>query len=211
MFDLISAPTLLAFVGLALAISIAPGPNVLFVTTQAVWRGPKAGLFAAAGIETANSIYVLCSAAGLAGLIAASGAAFEIIKWGGAAYLIWLGVQAIRCSFNPSAPSPATLGAASARAYRDGLIVGGGNPKTILFYLALFPQFIDPAHTIWLQSLILGALGVCLDFVVQCLYIAIGGALARALSRGSVKRWFERGIGGAFMGLAVAAALVHRT
>ncbi|MEQ1782765.1 MAG: LysE family translocator [Hyphomonadaceae bacterium] len=211
MFDLISVPTLLAFVGLVLAIAIAPGPNVLFVMTQSAWRGPKAGLAAAAGVETANSVYVLCSAAGLASLIAASGAAFEIIKWAGAAYLVWLGFQAIRSSFNTQAPSSLTLGEASSRAYLDGVMIGAGNPKTILFFLALFPQFIDPTHTIWLQSLILGAIAVILDFVIQCLYIAIGGMLSRALSRGPVKRWFERGVGGAFMGLAVAAALVHRS
>ena len=210
MFDLISVPTLLAFVGLVLAIAIAPGPNVLFVMTQSAWRGPKAGLLAAAGVETANSVYVLCSAAGLASLIAATGAAFEIIKWAGAAYLVWLGFQAIRSSFNTATPSSLTLVEASARAYRDGLMIGAGNPKTILFFLALFPQFIDPTHTIWMQSLILGAITVILDFVIQCLYIAIGGMLSRALSRGPVKRWFERGVGGAFMGLAAAAALVHR-
>lgn len=210
MFDLISLPTLVAYVGLVLAIAIAPGPNVLFVMTQSAWRGPKAGLFAAAGVESANSVYALCSAAGLASVIAASGAAFEIIKWAGAAYLVWLGVQAIRSSFNAQAPSSLKLGEASARAYRDGLMIGAGNPKTILFFLALFPQFIDPTHTIWLQSLILGALAVIIDFVIQCLYIAIGGALSQALSRGPVKRWFERGVGSAFMGLAVAAAMVHR-
>ncbi len=210
MFDLISTPTLLAYVGLVLAIAIAPGPNVMFVMTQSAWRGPRAGLFAAAGVETANSVYVLCSAAGLASLIAASGGAFEIIKWAGAAYLVWLGFQAIRSSFNTAATSSLPLGKASARAYCDGLMIGAGNPKTILFFLALFPQFIDPAHTIWMQSLILGAIAVALDFAVQCLYIAIGGMLSQALSRGPVKRWFERGVGGAFMGLAIAATLVHR-
>lgn len=210
MFDLVSGPTLLAYVGLVLAIAIAPGPNVLFVLTQSAWRGPKAGLSAAAGVESANTVYVLCSAAGLASLIAASGAAFEIIKWAGAAYLVWLGFQAIRASFNAEAPSSLTLGEASSRAYRDGVMIGAGNPKTILFFLALFPQFIDPAHAIWLQSLMLGAIAVGLDFMIQLLYIAAGGMLSKALSQGAVKRWFERGIGGAFMGLAIAAALVHR-
>jgi homoserine/homoserine lactone efflux protein len=210
MFDLIAGPTLLAYIGLVLAIAIAPGPNVLFVMTQSAWRGPKAGLFAAAGVESANTIYVLCSAAGLASLIAASGAAFEIIKWAGAAYLVWLGFQAIRSSFNTQAASPLTLGEASSRAYRDGLMIGAGNPKTILFFLALFPQFIDPTHTIWMQSLVLGAIAVSLDFLVQLLYIAAGGILSKALSRGPVKRWFERGVGGAFLALAAAAALVHR-
>lgn len=210
MFELISVTTLIAYIGLSAAISIAPGPNVLFTMTQSAWRGPRAGLFAAAGIETANAVYVLCSAVGLAGLIAASGAAFEVIKWAGAAYLVWLGFQAIRASLNPATPSPLFTGEASARAYRDGLMIGLGNPKTILFFLALFPQFIDPAHAIWAQSLILGALSIVIDFVVQLLYTLMGGALSRALSCGPAKRWFERGVGGAFMGLAVAAALVHR-
>jgi homoserine/homoserine lactone efflux protein len=210
MFDLVSTPTLLAYVGLAFAISIAPGPNVLFVMTQAAWRGPRAGLFAAAGVETANSLYVLLSAVGLASLIAASGAAFEIIKWVGAAYLAWLGLQAIRSSFSTSEIAPLSAGEASARAYRDGLMVGLGNPKTILFFLALFPQFIDPARPVWAQSLLLGGLSIVLDFCVQCLYVVAGGALSKALSRKAVKRWFERCIGGAFMGLAVFAALVRR-
>lgn len=211
MFDLIAGPTLLAYVGLVLAIAVAPGPNVLFVMTQSAWRGPRAGLFAALGVESANSIYVLCSAAGLASVIAASGAAFEIIKWVGAGYLVWLGLQAIRASFRTQAPSPLTLGEASSRAYRDGVMVGLGNPKTILFFLALLPQFIDPTRTIWLQSLMLGAISIVIDFIVQLVYIAAGGMLSKALSHGAVKRWFERGVGGAFMALAAVTAMAHRT
>lgn len=210
MFDLIPAPTLAAYIALVVAISVAPGPNVLFVMTQAAWRGPKAGLFAAAGIESANTLYVLCSAIGLASLIAASGAAFEVIKWAGAAYLAWLGFKAIRHSFDVAEAPSLTTSEASAKAYRDGVVVGLGNPKTILFFLALFPQFIDPAQTIWMQSLVLGFIAIGIDFVVQVVYLTAGGLLARALSRQAVKRWFERTIGGAFMALAVAAALVRR-
>lgn len=210
MFDLVSPGTLLAYVCLVTAIGIAPGPNVLFVMTQAAWRGPKAGLFAAAGIESANSLYVIFSAAGLAGLIAASGAAFEIIKWAGAAYLVWLGLQAFRSSFSTAETPALSTGEASVRAFRDGAVVALGNPKTILFFLALFPQFIDPAKPVWAQSLALGALGVAIDFLVQIAYTIAGGMLSKALLHKPVKRWFERGIGGAFMGLAVAAALVRR-
>ncbi len=113
---LIPVPTLLAYIGLVIAIAVAPGPNVLFVMTQSAWRGPKAGLFAAAGIECANSLYVMFSAVGLAGLIATSGAAFEIIKWAGAAYLAWLGFQAIRASFS-TAQAPALSTGTQARAH----------------------------------------------------------------------------------------------
>ncbi|RYG29335.1 MAG: LysE family translocator [Burkholderiales bacterium] len=208
--DLVSPSTLLAYVGLVIAIAVVPGPNVLFVMTQSAWRGPRAGFHAAAGIETANTIYVLFSAIGLAGLIAASGTAFEIIKWVGAAYLAWLGFQAIRSSFQNREMAPLPTGEASSRAYRDGLMVGLGNPKTILFFLALLPQFIDPARPVWSQSLALGAIAVSIDLVVQVLYALAGGMLSKALSHKTVKRWFERGVGGAFIGLAAAAALVRR-
>lgn len=208
---LIPAPTLLAYVGLVVAISITPGPNVLFVMTQSAWRGPRAGFYAAAGIETANSLYVLLSVIGLASIIAASGAAFEIIKWTGAAYLAWLGFQAIRSSFNASdAPALAT-GEESAKAWRDGLMIGLGNPKTILFFLALFPQFIDPAKPVWSQSLFLGVITIALDLGAQAVYALAGGMMSKALSRKPVKRWFERGIGGAFMALAIVAATIRRT
>jgi RhtB (resistance to homoserine/threonine) family protein len=210
MFNIVPAGTLAAYMGLVIAIAIAPGPNVLFVMTQSAWRGPRAGLCAAAGIESANSLYVIFSAVGLAGLIAASGAAFEIIKWAGAAYLAWLGFQAFRSSFSAGEQPQSSNGEASSRAFRDGAVVALGNPKTILFFLALFPQFLDPAKPVWAQSLVLGFLAIAIDFMVQLAYTIAGGLLSKALSRTSVKRWFERGIGGAFMGLAVAAALVRR-
>lgn len=210
MFDLIAAPTFAAYIALVIAISLAPGPNVLFVMTQSAWRGWRAGFFAATGIECANAIYVFCSAVGLAGLIAASGAAFEIIKWAGAAYLAWLGFQTIRSSFKAAGPAPEPATETSRRAFRDGFVVALGNPKTILFFLALFPQFIDPEKPIWLQSLVLGVLCIAIDFVVQLAYATAGGLLSQALSKQAVKRWFERTVGGAFMALAVAAALVRR-
>lgn len=210
MLDLIPAPTLLAYIGLVVAIAIAPGPNVLFVMTQSAWRGPRAGFYAAAGIETANSLYVFLSAVGLASLIAASGAAFEIIKWTGAAYLAWLGFQAIRSSFSAGDVPPLATGEASAKAWRDGLMVGLGNPKTILFFLALFPQFIDPLKPVWSQSLFLGVITIAIDLGAQIIYALAGGMMSKALSRKPVKRWFERGIGAAFMGLAVVAATIRR-
>lgn len=210
MFDLIEAPTLAAYIALVVAIALAPGPNVLFVMTQSAWRGWRAGLYAAGGIESANAIYVLCSVVGLAGLIAASGTAFEIIKWAGAAYLAWLGYQTFQSSFAKTGAAPTPTGVESKRAWRDAFVVALGNPKTILFFLALFPQFIDPGKPVWLQSLVLGVLAIAIDFIAQLLYATVGGMLSRALSRQGVKRWFERTVGGAFVGLAIAAALVRR-
>ena len=89
-------------------------------------------------------------------------------------------------------------------------MVGLGNPKTILFFLALFPQFIDPLKPVWSQSLFLGAITIAIDLCVQIIYALAGGMMSKALSHKPVKRWFERGIGGAFMGLAIVAATIRR-
>lgn len=89
-------------------------------------------------------------------------------------------------------------------------MVGLGNPKTILFFLALFPQFIDPTKPVWTQSLFLGAITIVIDFGAQTIYALAGGMMSKALSRNPMKRWFQRGIGGAFMGLAVVAATIRR-
>ena len=209
MFDLISVPTLLAFVGLVLAIAIAPGPNVLFVMTQSAWRGPKAGLLAAAGVETANSVYVLCSAAGLASLIAASGAAFEIIKWAGAAYLLWLGIGLIlrpRQAFEADTATPA--GGGLPAALRRGLLTNLLNPKAAMLYLSLLPQFIKPEHgAVLTQSLVLGGSQIVISLTVNGLICLGAGQIAAFLANrpgfALVQRWLMASVLG---GLAVRMA-----
>jgi homoserine/homoserine lactone efflux protein len=190
--------------------SFLPGPSVIFVMSQAAWRGPRAGALAGLGIQTSNAIYFVLSGLGLAGVIAASGAAFMIIKWLGAAYLLWLGILAIRQSFRKDMAATLTVGKQSLSGYRDGMLVGFGNPKTILYFVALLPQFIDPTGPILQQTLVLGAIAICIDFIADIAYALAGGALSRTLNRPSIRRWFERGIGGVFVGLSAATALYRR-
>jgi homoserine/homoserine lactone efflux protein len=201
---------LAAFLLVTTLSSFVPGPSVIFVMSQAAWRGPRAGMMAGAGIQTSNTVYFALSGLGLASVIAASGAAFMAIKWIGAAYLLWLGVMAIRHSFRRDmAPAMAT-GAASARGYRDGFLVGFGNPKTILYFVALLPQFIDPSRPILTQTLVLGVIACAIDFSADVAYAFAGGALSRTLNRPSIRRWFERGIGGVFIALSALAAVYRR-
>ncbi len=192
-----------------LLVCVTPGPNVLFVMSQSVWRGRTAGLTAALGIETANVVFWALSALGLAAAIAASQSLFMILKWVGAAYLAWLGIQAIAGSFKPAdahAPNPR----AADNGFRDGLVVGLSNPKALLFFIALLPQFVDPARPALAQILTLALTSVVIDFSTNAAYALAAGAMRRVLARGSVRRWFERCVGGVFLWLAAAAALYRR-
>jgi homoserine/homoserine lactone efflux protein len=190
--------------------SFIPGPAVIFVMSQAAWRGARAGAMAGLGIQTSNAVYFVLSGLGLAGVIAASGTAFMIIKWLGAAYLLWLGVVAIRQSFRKDMAATLSVGKQSLNGYRDGMLVGFGNPKSILYFVALLPQFIDPAGPILQQTLFLGAIAICIDFTADLAYAFAGGALSRTLNRPSIRRWFERGIGGVFVALSATAAFYRR-
>ena len=199
-----------AFVTLTTLVSFLPGPAVIFVMSQAAWRGPKAGVGAGLGVQLANAIYFALSGLGLASLIAASGAAFTAIKLLGAAYLAWLGVTAFLHSFRQPSDLTTPAAKASRSGFRDGLFVGLGNPKSILYFVALLPQFLDPTQPLWRQIGLLGVVAIGIDFGADVVYAFLGGAVSRVMNRPKVKRWFERGIGSLFVGLSAVTALYRR-
>ena len=199
-----------AFLALTSLVSIAPGPSVIFVASQAAWRGPKAGIAAGLGIQCANALYFTLSGLGLASLIAASGTAFSLIKLVGAAYLAWLGLSAFLQSFRKNPEPAAQLGKAGKSAFRDGVLVALGNPKSILYFVALLPQFLDPSQPLWPQIILMGAVGCSIDFFADIAYAFLGGALSRLLNRPRVRRWYERGVGSVFIGLSALTALYRR-
>lgn len=200
-----------AFLLLTTLVSFVPGPSVIFVTSQAAWRGARAGIAAGFGIQSANALYFVLSGLGLASLIAASGAAFVTIKLIGAGYLAWLGITAFVQSFKKSAgPQAAPVARMGGNAYRDGILVALGNPKSILYFVALLPQFLDPAKPLWPQIILMGLAACSIDFLADIAYAFLGGALSRMLNRPRIKRWYERGIGSMFMGLSALTALYRR-
>jgi threonine/homoserine/homoserine lactone efflux protein len=205
-----------AFLILTALVSLAPGPNTMFIMSQAGLRGHRAGILAGLGIETANVVYFALVALGLSTVVAANAMAFDIIKYVGAAYLLVIGVWAFYRSFDksherPNAPSamppPSRVGRT---AYGAGLLIALGNPKTIIWFLALLPQFIDPArHVLW-QTVTICVVGTVVDLLAQAVYVFAGGALGALLQRPRVRRWFERGLGTVFVGLAALAAFYKR-
>ncbi len=200
----------LAFVVLETALCLAPGPAVLFVVSQGLRRGPGAALWASGGVLGANAIYFAVSATGLGVLLLASWELFVLVKWLGAAWLIWLGVQALRA--RPTAVAPGPLPAVQAgRIFRAGLAMKLADPKTILYFGALLPQFIDPAGNVGQQILILGLTSVVIEFAVLAGYGGLAGRVRLIVSRPAVIVWFERTAGSLLVAAGVGLALWRRS
>ena len=169
--------------------------------------GRAGGLASVAGITTGTFVHVGLATAGLSSIILASKAAFDAVKYVGAAYLIFLGVRRLltkRVESVDEERAPRTR----RKAYTQGIVVNLTNPKTIVFIFAFIPQFVDPnARHVWLQVLILGASFACLGFLSDSTYAFVAGAVADRL-RGSRRiARFERWFGGSILiGLGIAAA-----
>ncbi len=192
-----------AFLVVTTLSSVIPGPSVIFVMSQTAWRGPRAGIWAALGIQTGNSLYFVLSGCGLASAIAGSATLFAGLKLMGAAYLAWLGIEALRQSVRCSAET-AAIDRGSMNGLRDGLLVSLGNHKSILYYVALLPQFLDANQPVFRQVMIMGVIANAIDLVVDLAYIRAGKGLSTLLGRHSIRCHFERGIGLMFLFLSVA-------
>lgn len=194
--------TYLLYLAAVALLVLSPGPTMLMCMTTALQHGPRRAMAAAGGSVTAVLGTMLLSALGLGALLAASETAFWILKAAGAAYLIWLGIKTFRSqgSVFDQMPEGATAAPAvpARRLFVQGLIVGGSNPKAILFFTAFFPQFLNPALSFAPQFAVLAATFVAFEFTVLTL-CALGVArLAPVLRSGNRMRWFNRISGGLF-------------
>jgi threonine/homoserine/homoserine lactone efflux protein len=139
------ASTFALFVLAALVLLVVPGPSVLYIVARSVDGGRKAGLVSVLGVQTGAMVHIAFATLGLSAILASSAVAFSVVKWLGAAYLVWLGLKRI---FGPDegenevAVEPARL----PRVFSQGVIVNTLNPKTTLFFLAFLPQFVHPAR-----------------------------------------------------------------
>ncbi len=150
--------TLLAFALVSLAITVVPGPSSLFILAQGVAHGRSGALAALVGIYIACAIRVLATAAGLTAVLASSVIAFEAVRWAGVAYLAYLGIRSFTSAPSQSPQAAAATATATTRATRKAIVVGLGNPKMAVFFLAFFPQFVHRAQgSSAEQVLILGA------------------------------------------------------
>jgi threonine/homoserine/homoserine lactone efflux protein len=206
-----SATTYGLFVVAALVLLLIPGPAVLYIVTRSIDQGRAAGLASVLGVTTGTLIQVCLAVVGLSSLVLASAVAFDVVKYAGAAYLLFLGVKRLlsREHADLRRPrSPRTL----RRLYTQGVIVNTLNPKTALFIFALLPQFVDVgAGLVWLQVLVLGLTLAALGLVSDGLYAFVAGTVADRLRDSRAMARVERWLGGTVLvGLGVAAAAVAR-
>jgi threonine/homoserine/homoserine lactone efflux protein len=198
--------TWLAFCATETVLCFIPGPAVLFVLSMTLARGARAGLAGAVGILAANVGYFALSATGIAAVILASHELFMALKWAGAAYLVWMGLGML---FSRSRPLPPPSPRLVRRTFLRGLVVQGANPKALVFFVALLPQFIDPNASVPLQILVLGISSTVLELGVLTLYVVTAARAREMVGSGFAAR-LER-IGGVFLVAAGARLALVRS
>ena len=192
-----------AFLIASFILAVTPGPGVLYIVTRSLTQGRRFGLASVAGVALGNLGNAVGASIGLAAVFAVSTLAFTVVKYLGAVYLLYLGVQAIRAPRTGDAavaPAPASL----ARIFRDGFVVALLNPKTAVFFAAFLPQFMNAETPAIVQSVTLGSIFVAIAALTDTAYALAAGALAPMLVRARGVRAAGRYLtGGAFIGLAV--------
>ena len=195
------------FVGAALLLLVVPGPSVLYIVTQSVSHGRRAGMVSVAGITTGTLVHIAAATIGLSALLASSALAFDVVKYLGAAYLIVVGIRRLAGLESPEEGRVAGSRNLS-RLYRQGIVVNVLNPKTALFFLAFLPQFVDSTRgAAWSQILLLGLLFATLGFLSDGVWALVAGTLGERLRRSRRFPQVQRYVSGSvFVGLGAAAA-----
>lgn len=209
---MIPFPDLLLFAGAALLMVLTPGPNMIYLISRSICQGRAAGVISLFGVVAGFFLHMLAAAIGLSAIFLAVPLAYELLKWLGALYLLWLAWEAVK----PGARSPFEARAlppdSPRRLFLMGFLTNLLNPKVAVFYLSIFPQFIDTARgAVFLQSLTLGVTQISVSFIVNLLI---------ALSAAGIAGWFARNpfwlvtqryvMGGVLAALAVKLAFEPR-
>jgi threonine/homoserine/homoserine lactone efflux protein len=195
------------FVGAALLLLVVPGPSVLYIVTQSVSYGRRAGLASVAGITTGTFVHVAAATIGLSALLASSALAFNVVKYLGAAYLIVVGIRRL-AGLEPDTGGGMPAARSHASLYRQGIVVNTLNPKTALFFLAFLPQFISEHGAAWSQILVLGLIFACLGAMSDGCWALVAGTLGEKLRRSTRFPKIQRYVSGSvFVGLGAVAAL----
>lgn len=196
------------FIGATLALLLVPGPAVLYITARSANQGRLAGLVSVLAIETANFLQAVAAALGLSAILLSSALAFDIVKYLGAAYLIYLGIRKL-LTRDTGAENEEVQRESLSRIYWQGFLVNILNPKTALFFFAFLPQFVDPERgNVTVQTLMLGAIFVGFALVTDSLYALLASSLAGQLKG---NKHFQKGqryfAGWVYIGLGITTAL----
>ena len=205
---MIEPSKLFLFMGAALALLLIPGPAVLYITARSASQGRMAGLVSVLAIETANFLQAVAAALGLSAILLSSALAFDVVKYLGAAYLIYLGIRKLMAS-DSEVENEAIKQESLSRIYWQGFAVNILNPKTALFFFAFLPQFVDPSRgNVIGQNLLLGAVFVGMAIITDSMYAFVTSSIASKLTG---NRRFQKGgryfAGLVYVGLGITTAL----
>jgi threonine/homoserine/homoserine lactone efflux protein len=211
MFDYTLAHWSTFFVA-AVLLNLSPGPDIAFILAQTARNGQRSGFAAMFGIWSGAFLHVLLAAIGLSAILATSATAFTFVKWIGAAYLIWLGIQAFRSDGASYSSDTEVKQLSNIKIFQQGVLVAALNPKVAIFFLAFLPQFVvvgaGPASA---QLFLHGSLIIVVAAFIEPPLVILGAKLTRYLSQNSrVAAWMDRGLGTLFIGLGVRLALSER-
>lgn len=201
------------FLSAALALNLSPGPDLLFILSRTFANGKAVGIASSAGVCTGALVHVSAAALGLSAILATSATAFTIVKYTGAAYLVYLGIKNLRCpqaGLRLPAESPERL--SPWQAFKQGMLIDILNPKVAIFFMAFLPQFIRPEiAAVPLQIAGLGILVILIGFPIECLFVLLAAKLMRALQTNSaIGPWLERLFSSILIGLGVKLALYEK-
>ncbi|MEU0521793.1 LysE family translocator [Streptosporangium sp. NPDC006007] len=200
--------TFLIFMVASLALVLVPGPNHLYIAARGIAQGRAAGIASALGVEVGTLVHIAAAAAGLSYVVARSAALFNLIKWAGVVYLVYLGIRALtrRQELTARETPPQPLRAI----FLEGVVVNVLNPKVVLFFLAFLPQFVHPeAGSVPLQIVVLGGTLLVLGLISDMIYAAGAGALgSRLRAHSNVLGYFS---GAVYLGLGLVTALSGRS
>ncbi len=197
------------FFSAAILLNLSPGPDIAFILGQTVRGGRKSGFAAMFGIWTGAFGHVLMAAAGLSAILATSALAFSVVKWAGAAYLIWLGINAIRSGGGKFVNRNVRTSPRFLPVYKQGALVGLLNPKVAMFFLAFLPQFVvEGAGPAWAQLLLHGSLIIAVAALVEPPLVLAGGRLtAKLRANPKIGMWMDRSLGAIFIALGIRLAM----
>lgn len=205
MEPILSSTTLALFLPAVLLLLITPGPVVLYIVTRSIDQGRRAGLVSVLGSEIGNLVHVLAAALGLSAILLSSTLAFDVVKYLGAAYLVYLGIRKLLASDEAARQTvqPAPL----RRIFFQGIAVAVLNPKTALFFFAFLPQFVDSSKgALALQVLLLGLIMLAMAIISDSCYALAAGTIGAQLNRSRlfprIQRYFT---GSVYIGLGLAA------
>lgn len=202
----------LLFAGMAVLLALSPGPNMFYLVSRSICQGPRAGVVSLLGVITGMAAYMLLTAFGLSAIFLEVPFLYDSLRVAGAAYLFWLAWQAIRPRTRTMFEARSLPLASHKRLYFTGLMTCLLNPKVMVFYVSLLPQFIEPGRgSVFRQSLLLGGTQVLMAFFTHLCITLSAGVIARHLTRQpkwvSVQRYVMASV---LSGIALKLAFEHR-